>query len=174
LEKGVPTEKPTPGRKNLPIGTAAIIEDKIAQEKADEWFMNATRFKPLPSYSSIEEFDLKLRQLEDRSSIVAERARISNAMTLRLTKEVNIFNSIFTIFVTKMFPYSTFCSADRFTGGTKVPDRHRRRFVRDRAANQRNLTENCGHSFRSVFSAKYDNAKNLSVVCDNIGTNFRS
>ena len=80
--------KSMPGKKNLPFGTAEIIEDKIAQEKADEWFMNATRFKPLPSYWSIEEFDLKLKKLEERSSVVAQRSRINNAMILRLSKEV--------------------------------------------------------------------------------------
>lgn len=76
--------------KTLPVGTAEIIEDEEAQKRAEEWFMNSDRFSPLPSYSSIEEFDMKFKKLEGRSSIVAERTRISDsAMLLQLSNEVS-------------------------------------------------------------------------------------
>ena len=81
--------KSIPVKKLLPAGTAEIIEDTEAQEKADQWFMNASRFSPLPSYSSVEEFDLNLVQLEEKSSILAERSRKGDSMVLRLSKEVN-------------------------------------------------------------------------------------
>lgn len=88
-ELNEPTAEPSTERKDLPPVTSGLTEDKIAQEKADQWFMNASRFHPFPSYSSIEEFDVKLMDFEKRSSIVTERIRISSSMILRLTKEVN-------------------------------------------------------------------------------------